>query len=172
MPERKISTKCDLEFERCCHIRSDIQSHLPRLRALASQCERVTELGVRHGLSSWALLSGVRDSLISYDIEYCPVAEELASAAQEASKLFSFRRCDTRAVDIEETELLFIDTDHTSEQLSAELSRHKRNVTRWIALHDTETFPSMCVAVLRQLVGWKIMEHYTECNGLTILERC
>ncbi len=43
-------------------------------------------------------------------------------------------------MDIEQTDMLFIDTLHTYNQLSKELRKHEKNVNKWIILHDTITF--------------------------------
>ena len=49
-------------------------------------------------------------------------------------------RGDTRAVEIDPTDVLFIDTRHDYDQLAAELARHAEEVRRAIALHDTTAF--------------------------------
>jgi hypothetical protein len=95
---------------------------------------------------------------------------------------YGFVLGDTLKVDIEPTELLFIDTLHTYGQLKGELDRHAGKVKKWIILHDTETFgikseiegeSGLWPAVEEFLAagGWKIVERRTNNNGLTVLER-
>ena len=60
---------------------------------------------------------------------------------------FHFTVGDTKAIDIEETDLLFIDTLHTYDQLAAELARHGMKARRWIVLHDTTTFATNGVSL-------------------------
>lgn len=53
---------------------------------------------------------------------------------------FCFIQASTLDIEIDETDLLFIDTQHTYAQLIAELRKHHSKVRRWIALHDTMIF--------------------------------
>jgi hypothetical protein len=84
--------------------------------------------------------------------------------------------------EIEETDLLFIDTLHTYDQLREELRRHGGKARRYIVLHDTSTFGEqgevpdsrgLWPAVQEFLVQgtFHLKERRTNNNGLTILER-
>ena len=163
-----------------CQTVSDIHEHLPVLRDLASQVEHVTEFGVRHGVSTTALLAAQPAVLRSYDIYHRISADRLAPLAGRTA--FTFTVGDTKAIDIEETDLLFIDTLHTYDQLAAELARHGAKARRWIVLHDTTTFATrgqesdprgLWPAVEEFLVRgpFSLKERRTNNNGLTILER-
>lgn len=157
---------------------SDIRAHVPRLRALASHSRDVVELGVRHGVSTVALLSGRPEALLSVDVHR---PETLAVLESVAESPFTFRQADSRSARIGRPDLLVIDTEHTYAQLSAELTRHGPSVRRWIAVHDTTTFglagadggPGLWRAVEEFLAGggWRVAEHNPEDNGLTLLER-
>jgi len=94
----------------------------------------------------------------------------------------SFRVENTLLIDIEVTDLLFIDTLHTYDQLSQELKLHSPKVRRFIALHDTESFkfqgedPSkdgLWNAVVEFIAQGNFVakKHYPNNNGLTVLER-
>ena len=48
---------------------SDINEHIPTLIDYASECEHITEMGVRAITSTWAFLGAAPKKLISYDIE-------------------------------------------------------------------------------------------------------
>ena len=86
-------------------------------------------------------------------------------------------------MELEETDLLFIDTWHVYEQLKTELALHAGRARKWIILHDTQTFGitgetaghrGLLPALEEFLDGnpvWRRVEHFTNCNGLTILER-
>ena len=89
---------------------------------------------------------------------------------------------DSLAVDIDETDLLFIDTRHTAEQLWSELDRHALKVRRWIVLHDTQIFgergedggPGLLPAIRRFLnenPEWSVVHHTQANHGLTVLSR-
>ena len=79
--------------------------------------------------------------------------------------------------------MLFIDTWHTHDQLKEELERHHGKVSKFITMHDTETFgiegedkkkPGLTDALIEFLFKhkeWKIYKHYKNNNGLTILRR-
>ncbi len=159
---------------------TDIHEHLPLLRHLASQVEHVTEFGVRHGVSTTAFLAAQPAVLRCYDIRQRPIAAALAPLAGRTA--FSVTVGDTTALDIDETDLLFIDTLHTYRQLSAELARHGLKARRWIILHDTTTFatrgqdddPTGLWPAVEEFLArgtFTLKERRTNNNGLTILER-
>ena len=166
-------------YQRLCSTPGDIQEHLPNLYELACQCRHVTELGVRTGVSTTALLHAQPNVLVSIDIAHCPVVAELSPLAGETD--FRFVQADSLTMDIESTDMLFIDTYHTYEQLQAELARHAAKVRCWIVLHDTTIFGEQGEDGRRGL--WPAVQDYvakgtfrvrqrlTNQNGLTILER-
>lgn len=158
----------------------NINEHLPTLRRLSSRCDAVTEFGVEHGNSTVALLSGQPKRLTSYDVKQQTAPDLLRYVAGRTQ--FEYIIADSLKVTIDETDLLFIDSYHTSEQLEKELNLHSRNVRRWLALHDTVTFgetgengnPGLLYA-LRQFIydrrEWFVVEIYGNNNGLIVLER-
>lgn len=168
-------------YAHACATPSDINEHLPTLRMLASRCEHVTEMGVRHGVSTLALLSAKPRVLRCYDIERYPEWEKIQLLASETDLRFIVG--DSRTIDIDETDLLFIDTWHVYEQLKVELARHAGKARKYIAMHDTVTFGArgetpphggLWQAVEEFLAAssqFKIKQHYTNNNGLTVLER-
>jgi hypothetical protein len=52
----------------------------------------------------------------------------------------NFNIGNTLEVDIDETDMLFIDTLHNGDQLEKELERSASKVKKFIAFHDTTTF--------------------------------
>lgn len=168
-------------FSAMCREPSDINEHLPTLRAYASQVEHVTEFGVRSGRSTVALLAAQPGVLRSYDIVECPITGELAPLAFRSN--FTFAVASTLDVRIESTDLLFVDTLHTYDQLSQELRLHADAVSRWIVLHDTTTFGErgedgvsrgLWPAVeefLARNPSWRVAARQANNNGLTVLER-
>jgi hypothetical protein len=169
-------------YQKCCRVESDINEHAPKLRELAAQCDRVTEFGVRHGVSTVALLAGQPSRLVSYDLNRDGITLHLNRVKGDCD--FQFVQGDVLEVDpIESTDLLFIDTKHTGKQLLAELNRHGGAVSRWIALHDTQIFgeigedgsPGLLVGLREWLAEhpeWKIVYQVENNNGLTVLEKC
>ena len=127
------------EYRRAAATPSDINEHLPLLRELAESVSSVTELGVRTGISTRAFLAAdVR--LHSIDLTLDAELQKLFAAATAGGCDATYTQSDVLAMDIDETDFLFIDTWHTYAQLSAELKRHAPQAKRYIAFHDTFSF--------------------------------
>lgn len=166
---------------------SDIHEHLPLLRDLASRCSHVTEFGLRRGSSTTALLAGQPETLISWDIKIGAIVSNHTADLYNArgKTVFEPRVGSTLEVTIEETDLLFIDTLHTSEQLKAELIRHHAKVRKFLVFHDTQTFGQIgedgkepgLRAVIRGFQKfatrgvWFLLADLKNNNGLVVLER-
>ena len=163
---------------------SDFNEHMPILRSYAEKVDTVTEFGV--GRSSWALLHARPSRLRCYDLgdDIRQVGmRELVALGRGIEIDTDFIIGSTLEIEIELTDLLFIDTLHTYMQLSRELDRHAGKVSHYILLHDTETFgprgedgtePGLIGAVedfLAKDMGWKMRDRLKNNNGLTILER-
>ena len=119
---------------------SDINEHLETLYNLGKECSHITEMGVRWVSSTWPLVYSNPKKMISYDILKNPNISEVINLCNEYSINYSFEEKDVLQLDIEPTELLFIDTLHTYNQLIKELEIHSNKVSKYIVLHDTEHF--------------------------------
>lgn len=159
---------------------SDINEHVPTLRRLAEGCEHVVEFGHRRNVSSVAILAGQPKRFTSYDL--ATSATESGIKERMGATEFRFIRGDSLEVDIEECDLLFIDTRHTATQLLAELTRHGPKCRRRIALHDTTVYgtngegggPGLLPALrewLRDHPEWSVVEEYENNNGMMVLSR-
>lgn len=173
----------------------DINEHLEKLKDYALKCDHVTEMGVRWGASTLAFIQAKPKELISYDIQSTPEIEEIL---RESTKELNHKYIlgDTLSIEIAETDLLFIDTLHTYNQLLTELNLHEKNVKKFIILHDTTTFGRINETIyshasdkiknetvtklglrtamedfLESNKNWSIHEDLTYNNGLTILKR-
>ncbi len=177
--------KIDEIYAQKCAEPSDINEHLPVLKDYASRSKLVTEFGVRGVVSTWALIAGQPLLVTSYDLT-SPGDEmlcQIRSVAVEVGVRFIFWQQDVLKVGIGATDLLFIDTYHTYNQLRQELAIHSGNVSKWIILHDTETFGEKGEAeserglnfAIREFLmansDWFELKRYTNNNGLTILQR-
>jgi cephalosporin hydroxylase len=169
-------------YEAAVRTTSDINEHLPTLLQLANECNHVTEFGVRWGASTCAfMMSAAR--LVSYDIVQHPAALRLFEVAFEEGRQAEFIQADTLKLGaIDETDLLFIDTLHTYDQLWQELFTFHNSVRKYIVLHDTVTFgergedggAGLMQAVrgfLTMFPRWEIKQHYQNNNGLMVLGR-
>lgn len=165
---------------------SDINQHLPRLRELAEECGHVTEFGIRQGVSTVALLAARPKQYVGYDATLDQSASDRLKGLAVGTET-TFHQADTAELEtIDETDLLFIDTRHTAEQLTAEL-KHAGRVRKFIVMHDTEIFGlrgeghtnAQPVDGLLKAVGeflhadgrWEMVEHHKHNHGLTVLKR-
>jgi hypothetical protein len=167
------------QFE--CTRRSDINEHLPTLKKYAEECEHITEMGVRDVVSTWAFLMSKPKKLISYDIN--TINEKvILDLIKETDIQFQFILADTTKIEIEETDLLFIDTLHTYDQLKVELALHGNKSKKYIIFHDTTLFGSRgergdigLNPAINEFIEknpyWIKHEVFTNNNGLTILKR-
>ena len=177
--EEIYKSKCDSD--------SDINEHLPTLKRYSEECEHVTEMGVRWVVSTYAFMMGKPKKLVSIDIESIEKhdisVDDLTQLAKDNGVEFEFIESDTLKVVIEETDLLFLDTLHTYDQVKGELNLHSNKVKKYIVFHDTESFKDrgmngdpigIWVAIeefLRDNNEWIISEKFTNNNGLTIIKR-
>ena len=164
-------------YEELCKAPSDINEHLPTLYELGLEVNHITEMGVRTGRSTSAFLNLVVNhdkKLISIDYKEDKTVSESFNKVRNLGKNASYLIASTLSIDIESTDLLFIDTDHTYQQLKTELSLHGNKAKKYIVMHDTTTFPDLNLAINEFLANnkhWKIKKVYKHNNGLTVLER-
>jgi len=158
---------------------SDINEHLETLKNLASECDHVTEMGVRYIVSTWAFVEGMKGgTLVSIDIkhpkEYGGDLDSLVKACKDKGIDFTFREADTTKIKIDKTDLLFIDTDHTYKQLETELKIHAGSVRKYIVIHDTVSCETELMPAINEFLEsgvWRVKEHYKNNNGIMILMR-
>lgn len=175
---------------------SDINEHLCVLKTAAEKYKHITEFGVRAGSSTIGFLAGKPNKMISYDIIKHPNINVLERIAKNEGIDYSFITADTREINIEKTDILFIDTLHTYKQLKTELMLHHMNVRKYIIMHDTVTFgikdmdnvyntkdynypflknSTGLLAAINEFVNeniqWTIKHTLINNNGLTILYR-
>ncbi len=175
----KITTVEEV-FDINSNIPRDLDKHMPKLRELAAQVDHVTEFSNRKE-STVAFLAGKPKTLYSFNPEF----ENLAFTAVYCTKdEVSFHRnnnFDTNQIpSIEETDLLFIDSEHTATRLRKELEKFHRSVRRYIVLHDTDIYgtvgqdgqPGLLLVIrsfCRQYPEWSVIYHTKEQYGLTVL---
>jgi hypothetical protein len=177
---------------------SDINLLLPTIMYYASRCPHITEMGVRNVVSTWALLATKPKKLISYDIHRQPEIDNVVQISKENNIDFTFIEADVLKVEIEMTDLLFIDTLHIYEQLKQELKLHASKARRYMMFHDTVTYgfkdeptewqtpeimenykqgeiqglmPALMDFVREHEHEWDVVGTYPYSNGLTVLAR-
>jgi len=162
---------------------SDIRGHLNYLYRLASTVEHITEFGTRSGQSTAAFLYAKPQRLRCYDLDRAGTIATFEAAAREGGVDFMFQQADVLKIDIEPSDLLFIDTWHTGEQVAEELRLHGGRARRYLVFHDTETYGHRgeteadsgmwppIAAFVRQNPQWRLLHHFQHDNGLTVLMR-
>ena len=173
----KVDDITEFSFNYAKYTKSDINEHLAVMHKYADECNHITEFGVRTGVSTWAWLASKAKVIRCFDIEN--INQNLTfhyESAKETRKDFTFTCVSTIAekLEIEQTDLLFIDTAHTYEQCSKELKMHGHKVNKYLMFHDTTLCPPLNQAIdefLKANSNWKIKEVFTNNNGLTILEK-
>lgn len=168
------------KYQELCKIPSDIYQHLPTIKKYATGCDFIIELGVRKIVSTWALLAGKPKQMLSVDIvhprEFGADIMEVYDATADENIDFAFTEKSSLDINLPEHDLLFIDTLHTYDQLTAELNKHESKVKKYIIMHDTgiPELPEMPQAVndfLDKNPQWEIAEYFQNNNGLCILRR-
>jgi sugar phosphate isomerase/epimerase len=181
------------KYNELVNTQSDINEHLPTLRRYAEECKHITEMGVRWVVSTYAFLAAKPSTLISIDmqmpnnwgVDITPLKDEAKNIGCD----FNFQLANTLEIEIEQTDLLFIDTWHAYKQLKSELNLHHSKVNKYIIFHDTTTYEfndeggydafgfigdgkGLWPAIeefLEEHPEWIIKERFTNNNGLTIL---
>lgn len=179
--------RLNIKYDHAANTTSDINEHIPTLKKYAMECNFIVELGVRGIVSSWGLLAGLPNKMVSVDImppsNWGSNIEELQEIATEAGVNFQFILSDSCAVTFDFIDLLFIDTAHHTDQLAKELRHHAPRVMKYIILHDTTLYefenerggagglgPAL-VEFLSNNSDWQVKEKFTNNNGLTVLSR-
>jgi hypothetical protein len=171
------------EYQLACNgtIAEDIKEHIPTLRRYASECQYITELGVRTGASTRAFLAAKPKGLISVDI--IPIADEVSRLKELVKDTnWQYVQANDLEIEIAETGLLFIDTYHPYDQLIRELTMHGNKARKYIILHDTYTWGKVghnsvlgIMPAIKEFLSnnphWVIKDEFENNNGLMVLER-
>lgn len=176
---------------------TDIHEHMDVLRELGSECDHITELGMRWANGSTvAFLAAQPKTLVSWDIDPMSIVDQRVAEllAVKGRTNFQPRVGNTLEVTLEETDLLFLDTLHTAKQLKAELERHsfvpgtwppRPYVRKYLVFHDTMTFgrkgedgsePGLRAAIhwfqtKHAFPLWAVLHDFENNNGLIVMER-
>lgn len=181
------------EYSRVKNTFSDINEHIELLYTLGMECDKICEMGVRDGASTRAFLN-TNASLRSYDIELNEEVKMLFQRAKAVGKDVTYEKANVLNIEIDECDLLFIDTWHSGSQLKRELSIHGDKAKKYLVFHDTHTYgcrdekqnwrdfadkrPVAGEGLIKPIIDfvienphWKFKEFRTNNNGLTVLER-
>ncbi len=176
------------KYEEACRTKSDINEHLPTLKKYADECNHITEFGTRTGVSTWSWLMSSAKTIRCFDIDkgVMKYIKNHHIVAEQLNKDFTFTCVSTIAekLEIEPTDLLFVDTLHTYNQVITELKMHSNKVRKYILFHDTSSHPSNAKSVeyerevnkavnefLDTNKNWILKERFTNNHGLTVIQR-
>ncbi len=126
---------------------TNVNEHYETIRALAQECDSVTELGVDEFLTAWPLLKGMADNkgakrrdYLAVERKPCPeVFEKVRRLALQDAIKMQYIQGNSINVKIPDTDLLLIDTFHAYPQLKKELERHHKKTRKYIVILNTET---------------------------------
>ena len=168
------------EYLDACNRSTDINEHLPTLSDLTSECTHVTELGVGWAQSTRAFL---RHDIEMHSYEYMPQPgiKEYFQEARDSGRDVTLHIADTRKIEIEPTDFLFVDSLHIYEQVQKELELHADKAKKYIGFHDTTSFEHSgefggrgIWPAIQEFMDthpeWQLLKRYTNNNGLTILK--
>ena len=186
-------------FEEKKNTHSDINEHLDTFKKYAEECDTIVEMGVRSIVSTWGFLMGKPKKMVGIDLTHPEVfggnIDEVYRITKENNIKYDFILGNTLSVDIEECDLLFIDTWHDYLQLKKELNRHHDKVKKYVIFHDTEYFgfknetlyedyntereetnlPKGLIPAINEFClhhpEWFIYERFSNNNGITILKK-
>ena len=177
---------------------SDINEHFPAIIKYGSECETITEMGVRGIVSTWGWLACAPKKLISYDIhnpaKWGGDIQSVYDTAAAYNLNFEFKIADVLKIEIDETDLLFIDTWHAYDQLKQELKIHSNKVKKYICFHDTTSYefndepkghentwegqssgkgiwPAIEEFLMENNDTWVLKERFKNNNGFTVIKR-
>jgi hypothetical protein len=158
----------------------DLDQHMPILREYASKVKHATELTARRE-STIALLTGRPETVISYSSEVDGHVTKAAVLVADSTR-YDRRPLNPAAIvmDMQPTELVFIDTKHTYEHVLTELRTYSHAASRFMVLHDTSHYGAVgddggkgiIFAIADFLANnpkWFVIYQVKEQYGLTIL---
>ena len=163
---------------------SDINEHIPTIIKYGQKCNHITEMGVRGIISTWGWLASNPQNLISYDIQDPKTWESDIQNVYDTAEAygidFKFNLANVLEIEIEETDLLFLDTWHSYKQLTSELKLHASKVKKYICFHDTTSYAIKDETSYEEWgdewkaegIGiWKAIEEFLESNPEWVLEK-
>lgn len=165
-----------------------IAPYMSHLYRYCKGSEHITEIGINQVNSTWAFLYARPKKLVSIDIDlhrkptqHIPEfngvnlwLENAKKLAKDANIDFQAIEADSASIEIEQTDVLFIDSLHTGEHLRKELTLHSPKVNKKIILHDTTLFGRQLWPPIQELLNqgkFKLLKRINTGCGLTILQR-
>ena len=154
----------------------DMPSRMDWLVEKFSGLDTITEFGHYQGCSTAAWLKCKPKNLITIDIGLHLDQKEYQKIAEENGISFQCIIASSVEIDIEPTDLLFIDTMHTKEHTYLELKKNSNKVKKYLAFHDVNpkrfgTQEGIDQWLIEEDIKWKTLYHDVEDCGFLVLEK-
>lgn len=117
-------------------VKRDLNDHFDTLKALAAKCTHVTEFTKKRE-STLALAGGKPVKLVTYTKEPDILLKQIVLVRPPDSTEIYADTDSLMVPEIDETDLLYLDTVHSAERLRMELKNHAKNVRRFIVVRGT-----------------------------------
>ena len=150
----------------------DMHPHYRTLIHYARECDVIVEWGVRGGVSTWALLDGLKDTGTLYSVDIIPCVVPLRVAQDPRWRFIVGDDLDPliQAQLPPVCDLVFIDTSHTYEQTVGELAYALTLQARRIVMHDYVMQPVLQAGTeFCEREGWRVVDNEMP-YGLATLE--
>ena len=176
-------TECPHAFERFENIKnesSDINEHVDVIFKYTKGCNIAVSLGIGKGDAAFALLLGCQHHI---SIDPNPSQDTLNFLNDYFGSKSSYRIQSTKEdLDIEEFDVLFVDSFHNADYVGQELKTHAHKVNKFIIFHDTfiygKTGEDGTEGILKPINDflnendkWEIIYETDINNGLIILAK-
>jgi len=159
---------------------SDFSEHMDTLRSLASKCDHVTEVCSWGKPARVALAAAYPKRFTSYSPAARPEWPQLSRLLGD--RFSGVVAADPATAVVEETDLLFLDTNHRADEIVSSLTANAGRVRKYVAVHCTETYgevgddkgPGVLPGLrlwLSRNPEWTVKDHRPNNHGLMILSR-
>jgi hypothetical protein len=167
-----------IHYIHACNKTSDINEHLSKLVDISKHCRHITLFGSANCVI--AFLYAQPEKLVIYSSKPSKHLQRIKRFAGNTEIIYF--EADTRQVDIEQTDFLFIDSYHTASYLTSELEKSSDKVRHFIGCHDTVTYGEIgqngelgimysLRMFLQSKLNWHVLHEEQNNNGLVILGR-
>lgn len=124
------------KYEQLCLQSSDINLLLPYLYKYSRGFDHITEFGIRQGVSTHAFMMSRPKTIRSYDIARYSEIDSIEELAKINGIDFKLILENIWKTEIEETDVLLIDSYHVAGACAIELELHSPKVKHRILFHD------------------------------------
>jgi GT2 family glycosyltransferase len=158
-----------------------LKEYMPIIKQYLDDIDDAVVFGVKNGESTIIMLSSNIKKLTTYGSKRFKLAHSLKELATETD--FNYIRQNTLEANINEVDLLFLDSYRSYDWIKSELAKHADKAKKYIFIHGTKLFdkigedgrrPGITAAIdefINTKDSWAIEKKYDAANGLTILKR-